>query len=213
MARKARGERLRLRLMGIRLSGLHEGSGGEREGTLHAFFQKAATDGGKTSGPTHDTQTRAVKATPGEGEKPSADGEQASTDEPRRKRGPLDRLWKGQHATEPRPVHVDAPAKEKAAKKAAETPAASTLAGAGNGDVEELVSCPICYTFKLPAGNNAALNEHIDLCLNRGAVQQLAGKHLSENTGERPSKTARRQTHDVDQCQRPGTLRNFFSSS
>jgi hypothetical protein len=41
----------------------------------------------------------------------------------------------------------------------------------------------------------------------------LARKHSVENTGERPSKTARRQNHDVDQCQRPGTLRNFFSSS
>ena len=206
LARKAHGQRLRLRLMGVRLSGLSEATGGEGKGTLRAFFNKA--EAGANAAPAQGAAEGAHHARRASSEaKRTAKAAEVAAEAARR-RGPLDRLWQD-HQQQPGNRSGAPRSSSSSSADALDTARAPTAAQASPpagdfGDVQELVSCPICNTFRLPAGNNAALNEHIDLCLNRGAVQQLSAAASNEPTGGTPAKAAKREAPP------PSTLRKYF---
>lgn len=220
--RQQGGKALKLRLMGVRMSSLRdvdavddgaaESSKAKRTKTLEQFFAKPMAQGGRES-----------VADEGQG-----------LDVEREAQG-VDVQREGQGSNVERDGQE--PNVEPADHNLVEVAEDETVSGEADGEVLALVPCPICGQL-LPAADNGALNQHVDLCLNGPVVAEVsssssmpssaraaatsnaaAAQRQSEKIGLPPTKKARTTAGSTQPGARPqspvarGPFGRIFASS
>lgn len=204
LSRRAQGQVLRLRLMGIRLSQLQPA--GSSDGDSASACALAAFLKPRTAAATSKSSQAAAATS-----QPSATGATGATAIHISSAGATATGATATGAT-PGPSgifrHFSRTTTHNAAAAGHSTQPCDPGGNAAEAKGVPLVPCPVCGVVGLPAGDNAALNRHIDLCLNASTVQLLAARDNDASTrtteDAQPAAKAAKRTAD-----RPGTLQAF----